>query len=645
MPPRLAVFSATLARRGRVRRILELGGWDVRVRWPRPGDAVGVWGRGRTAWRGESVAGRTGAPLVRIEDAFLRSVVPGRAGSPPLGLLIDRTGLHFDASGPSDLETLLATHPLAAPSLIRRAEDGIARVIEADLSKYNVHLPDLAAPVPGYVLVVDQVRGDASASDPALFAKMLAEARATHPGRRIVIKAHPETVAGHRGGHFVPSDGILVTDPVSPWALLRGAVAVYTVSSQLGFEAILAGHRPQVFGQPFYAGWGLSDDRAAFLRRGRAVSAVQLFAAAMLLAPVWYDPFRDRLGSFETACDALEAAARAWREDRAGYVAVGMSRWKRPALRAMFGPLRFADAASAPALAAHQNRRIMLWASRDPGGMTAVRVEDGFLRSRGLGAALVPPLSLVADPVGIHFDPRSPSRIEALIAADLPPAAIRRAQRLRASIVDAGLTKYALGGTRVPPLPEGHRILVVGQVEDDASVRLGCGAERTNLALLQRARADNPDAVLLWKPHPDVDAGLRAGAVTPGHLVDVTLAGVDLAALFSLIDELWTLTSLAGFEALLRGIPVTCLGAPFYAGWGLTRDLGPVPARRTARPALDALVHAALIAYPRYRDPVTGLPCPPEVIVERLADPRMAPHGRGVRLLGGAVRLRAHLRS
>ena len=43
--------------------------------------------------------------------------------------------------------------------------------------------------------------------------------------------------------------------------LMEGAVAVYTVSSQLGFEAILAGHRPQVFGQPFYAGWGLSEDR------------------------------------------------------------------------------------------------------------------------------------------------------------------------------------------------------------------------------------------------------------------------------------------------------------------------------------------------------------------------------------------------
>jgi capsular polysaccharide export protein len=83
--------------------------------------------------------------------------------------------------------------------------------------------------------------------------------------------------------------------------------------------------------------------------------------------------------------------------------------------------------------------------------------------------------------------------------------------------------------------------------------------------------------------------------------------------------RVWTMTSLLGFEALLRGNEVTTLGAPFYAGWGLTRDLGTIPARRTARPGLAGLVHAALIGYPRYLDPVSGLPCPVEVALERLA--------------------------
>ena len=79
------------------------------------------------------------------------------------------------------------------------------------------------------------------------------------------------------------------------------------------------------------------------------------------------------------------------------------------------------------------------------------------------------------------------------------------------------------------------------------------------------------------------------------------------------------MTSLMGFEALLRGKAVTCLGTPFYAGWGLTTDLGAIPDRRTAKPSLTALVHAVLIDYPRYHDPVTNTPCPVEVVVDRLA--------------------------
>ena len=79
------------------------------------------------------------------------------------------------------------------------------------------------------------------------------------------------------------------------------------------------------------------------------------------------------------------------------------------------------------------------------------------------------------------------------------------------------------------------------------------------------------------------------------------------------------MTSGLGFEALLRGLPVTTLGAPFYAGWGLTVDLAPVPERRRARPPPEALAWAALIGYPRYYDPVSRRPCPPEVVVERLS--------------------------
>ena len=58
-----------------------------------------------------------------------------------------------------------------------------------------------------------------------------------------------------------------------------------------------------------------------------------------------------------------------------------------------------------------------------------------------------------------------------------------------------------------------------------------------------------------------------------------------------------------------------------------------MPARRQARPGLDGLTHAVLIAYPRYVDPLSGLPCPPELALDRLADPGLQPRGPRLRLL------------
>ena len=665
------LFPGAQARR--IRRILALAGWQLRLGWPGADGAVAAWGHGPRAWRAEAVAARSGAGLLRVEDAFLRSVLPGRiGGEPPLGLMIDPSGgAHYAPTQPSALETLLATHPLDDHALLIRARLGAARLRALDLSKYNGHDPDAPLPEPGYVLVIDQVRGDASLRHggldgplpPNLFQEMLITAQAENPGARVIVKTHPETAGGQRAGHFGPADATgrvsLLDSAVSPWGLLDGAQAVYTVSSQLGFEAILAGHRPRVFGLPFYAGWGLTRDEIPHPRRRRTLSRAQLFAGAMLLAPLWYDQCRDRLCRFEDALDHLEAQVRAWREDRAGHVALGMRLWKRAPLQRFYGRwrrLRFAgDDTSAVATARAESRGLLVWAGKESAtlasqaaGLPLRRVEDGFLRSRGLGAELVPPLSLVADDLGIYYDPNRESRLERLIAAPVPPGGTERAQALIQALIDRGVSKYNLG-TPPPDLPPGTRILVPGQVEDDASIRLGATGVRTNLDLLRATRAANPDAVVIYKPHPDVEAGLRPGAIPEPEaraLADVIVTRTDPAALLAQVDAVWTITSLTGFEALLRGKAVTTLGRPFYAGWGLTHDLAEQPERRQARPDLVALVHATLIAYPRYLDPVTGLACSPEQALHRLANtpgPARGPALRALSKLQGLLASQAHL--
>jgi len=169
-------------------------------------------------------------------------------------------------------------------------------------------------------------------------------------------------------------------------------------------------------------------------------------------------------------------------------------------------------------------------------------------------------------------------------------------------------------------------VLVPGQVEDDASVRFGSPVVRSNRALLEAARARNPDAFLLFKPHPDVEAGFRVGAIPEAEalrLADRVVSGISIVDLLDRVHHVETMTSLAGFEALIRGLSVATHGRPFYSGWGLTEDLAP-GADRGRRLDLDALAAATLILYPSYIDPVAMKPCTPEHLLDRLSEARDA---------------------
>ena len=645
---RLCVYNSGFLTQTRVKRILDLAGWSVSLGRPSGDDWVGVWGAAPSAERGLAIAETRDAPVLRAEDAFLRSLHPGRVDrEPPLGLVLDKTGLHFDASRPSDLETLLIDDPLDDAALLKSARDLMGRLLRSRLSKYSAYDPDLPVPKPGYVLVIDQVEGDASvlASVPgadmarARFAEMLYYAQTEHPAARILIRSHPETQAGKRRGHYTQDQAqgriSFIDGAYAPMDLLEGAIAVYTLSSHMGFEAILAGHKPRVFGTPFYAGWGLTEDEHQLIRRQRKLTRTQLFAGAMMRYPVWYDPYHDRLCDLERVIGTLEATRRAYSEDRKGWVGRNIRLWKRPHMQAMFGgqkPMRFGETRPA------NGARVMAWGNAAKDGQ--VCVEDGFIRSQGLGAELVTPMSLVLDETGIYYDPTRPSQLETLIAKsiDLPDHALARARRIIRRVVAEQVTKYATGVPSEPLDIGGKRpvLLVPGQVEDDASVVIGSPEIHTNAALLKRVRDANAEAHILYRPHPDVVAGLRPGTVDDAtQWADEVVTDIPMARLLIQVDAVWTMTSLTGFEALLRDVPVTTLGLPFYAGWGLTTDLCPTPARRGKVVTLEMLVHAALIDYPRYFDPITKQACPIEVALDRLSAGNV-PTSKPLRLLAKA---------
>jgi capsular polysaccharide export protein len=305
--------------------------------------------------------------------------------------------------------------------------------------------------------------------------------------------------------------------------------------------------------------------------------------------------------------------------------ALDFSAWKRAAVRQCFPGARVVFVACADDVPA--GGVLAVWGMKPVVGEVApgvriLRLEDGFLRSVGLGADLVRPMSWVVDGRGIYYDASQPSDLENLLAGSaFEPELVQRAGLLRERIVAEGLTKYNVGGSGWTR-PSGVKkvILVPGQVESDASLAYGAPGIRSNIGLLQAVRQTNPEAHVIYKPHPDVMAGLRAkGAGEDGALrwCDELVVDVAMGDLLMAVDEVHVLTSLAGFEALLRGKAVTCYGQPFYSGWGLTLDVVPNP-RRARSLSLDELVAGALIMYPIYMSRVGDALITPEQALDEL---------------------------
>ncbi len=269
------------------------------------------------------------------------------------------------------------------------------------------------------------------------------------------------------------------------------------------------------------------------------------------------------------------------------------------------------------------NDIVIIWGRKDPKGLQSYlkarsielhRVEDAFIRSVDLTRIHIIPLSYIYDKTGIYFDSEQPSDLENLLATHDFAADTKlmdQAKRCIERMIKTRLSKYNFADKVDVSSLYGEktrkRILVIGQVEDDASIEYGCKNKMTNNELVIRAQMENPDAQIIYKPHPDVLHGTRQPLSDPKQvesIATVLYQPLSITDALETIDHVYTMTSLSGMEALIRGIKVTTFGAPFYSGWGLTDDRQPVP-RRTRTLSAEEVFAAAYILYPIYLNPFT----------------------------------------
>ena len=590
---------------------------------------------------------RTG---VSIEHGIIRGTAKDDVA---ISMVADAKGIYYDARQASDLEELVA-----AP-FDQEKRDRAAQIVKswrnAGISHLNAERDPIDLPQAPYVVVVDQFSDDPRISeglaDASAFKRMMSDAVRENPDCTIVVLRNPDIAKGKKNGVIDTSSYekdpriVILDENTHPVQLIKAASKLYTVTSHLGFDALMHGVETCAYGIPFYGGYGFTIQRnnrmdvRAKAAEDRRVDAdfLSFVHAALVDYPSYIDTIIGEKTTVERAIGNLGRYRERMKMRRGTIHAIAFNYWKKPVLREVMAPAQ---------IEFHRNLKdvplgatVALWGAAGTEHLDdtseIIRIEDGFIRSKGLGATHVRPSSWVFDPVGIYFDSTRPSRLENILQTQkFTEDLLRDGREIRTAIVEGNMTKYNLSGKpwRRPRTRE-QVILVPGQVETDASIKFGSPVVRSNYDLVAAVRAMHPTAYIIYKPHPDVAGGYREVGNKEDQIskiCDEVIAKADILSLIEQVDQVHTMTSLSGFEALIRNVPVTCHGQPFYSGWGLTTDIHPCP-RRTRKLTLDELVTAAVILYPEYFSMKDGSPITAIAAIEEIKAyrPRILPNFPG----------------
>ncbi|MCH3832690.1 capsular polysaccharide biosynthesis protein [Campylobacter jejuni] len=613
------------------------------------------WGRKKSGLKAMNLAKKYKAKFILLEDGFIRSLNLGVENSPSFSMVKDDIGIYYDATMPSKLENLLNTCEFKDEE-IKQAKKAIELIKKYKISKYNNNLdiPDnYFQKDEKRVLIITQTANDASlefglAKDFKTL-DMIKDAIKENPKSTIYIKIHPDVLSGKKQSDLdlnsLPKECILITENFNPIALLEFFDKVYTKTSGMGFEALMQECECICYGMPFYAGWGLTKDKLECKRRMQKRSLEEVFYAAYILYSEYFNPYLNQKSNIFDTIQTLAKYKDIEKVNSNKLFMLGFTLWKRhfikPFFKAKDNEIIFLNSIkSLVRYKLKEDDKFFIWGKKyDENTLKNLLlvkakeqnltnftpkvslVEDGFIRSISLGSDLTRPFSLIVDDKGLYIDPNKPSKLEELLQNEIfDENMLNRAKNIIKILLENRFSKY--NGLKHENLKinakTGQKIILIpAQVEDDASMILG-GFGLSTLDLLKEVRSKNQDAYIIFKPHPDVLSGNRVGLKDETLILefcDEIVKDCSIDSAIKIADEIHTITSTSGFDALLRAKKVFTYGMPFYAGWGLTKDKYRCE-RRTRKLSLEELVAGALIAYPRYINPKTKTLCEIEVCLD-----------------------------
>jgi capsular polysaccharide export protein len=618
-----------------------------------PNSIVVGWGEKENTLKAKKFAKRKKIQYISIEDGFIRSVGLGVQGASSCSFVADKLGIYYDARHPSTLEKILHDYDFQQDKeLIAKAKQAIFLINKLKISKYNLY-PDIKNDgiknsKKHKVLIVGQTANDLSLKyghgDNFSTEEILEAVKLENPNSDIYVKVHPDVLEGKKESDIDLSKCDkrikIISDLVNPISLVSKFDKVYTKTSQMGFEALLLGKKVVCFGLPFYAGWGLTDDRVKCARRTLELTVEELFAGAYILYSHYYNPYTKRKSDiFDIIYTIKRHREISINNSHKSYL-FNFEHWKhhfiKHYLKSYSGKTIYFcnDLNDAKLKGLDNTSKIYIWGKKwysdimqysKKNSIPICRIEDGFYRSLMLGCYGTKACSLLFDEKEIHFAPLKAGELELILANyDFKNhiGLMKRSENLRTLIVENKISKYniqKLDEIRIKDGGYDSIILVIGQVSSDASIRYG-GYGMTNKKLIIQVRKKNPNSFIMYKPHPDVLTCLEKGHLLDDFIYkycDMIIKNVCIDSCINVADEVHTISSLCGFEAVIRNKKVFTYGIPFYAGWGLTNDKYNLK-RRNRKLTVNELIAGALILYPRYIHPKTNKPCEIEALLDEI---------------------------
>lgn len=596
---------------------------------------VAGWGYKPSGIKAKKLALRKNKKYILMEDGFIAKI-PFLKKDCLISMVLDTKAPYFDTSVITDLEQILIQKdPLKLPS---EASDLLQRWRSLKPKKYSSFIKQTACfdsvNLKNCVVIIDQIKGDAALDEritgKAPFQKILEFISSNYPEKTVLIKPHPRKGEGFFNkkesavGDYLkkyPQLKIEVLPPHFELDVIKENIQeVLVVNSLMGFELLLNNYKVRTFGSPWYAGWGLTSDEYLCERKlnsKKDLSLEFLFYCTYALYNVYVHPVTRKRCSFEDILDHIELQKNIINEFPKKIAILNAQKWKKPYYDKFlqFCDLRYISEKELNTLTPDEG--LVSWGQRfnqsyldylRKKGFKVYQCEDGFLRSFGLGCELTQPFSLSFDDKGLYANPKLESKLNDLVTKPLNTKEFKESQLFIRLFKSLRLTKYlSVGQELSPPLldflvknKDKKVMLVCGQVADDVSFLNSGFSQLTFQSLISTIKVENPDSLVIYRPHPDCFKGIRQGEVflEEADYVDIES---NIASLLDISEEIHVVNSLTGVEALLMGKKVVCWGNSWYCGRGLTVDKGSEIQSKTAV-SLEQLVHGAYIKNPIYFD-------------------------------------------